>query len=120
LEWIERTLPPCDVAVISRPDIRAAVHSELARPLSSTTGRATVQDIQLERRPRGFALQDIAMPVHVWHGRLDCNVLLANGLHQAKEIHGAILHEIPDAGHWLHYDHFDEILIGVTASSGSN
>ena len=80
-----------------------------------TAGRAAVQDIELELRPWGFRLRDIAIPVHVWHGDLDRNVVVESGIYQANEIPHATLHELPDEGHWLVYDHFDEILDCVAA-----
>jgi pimeloyl-ACP methyl ester carboxylesterase len=115
LDWMHRMLPPCDVAVIERPEVRAALREELSRPPASTAGRAAVQDIVLERRPWGFRLAEITMSVQVWHGRLDCNVVLANGVFQANEIPRATLHEVPNQGHWLLYDHFDEILDSMDA-----
>jgi pimeloyl-ACP methyl ester carboxylesterase len=110
LAWMSRTLPACDAAVIERPEIRSAVRDELARPLASTAGRAAMQDLALELRPWGFRLGDIAIPVHVWHGDLDRNVLVESGIHQAHEIPLATLHRIPHDGHWLVYSHFEDIL----------
>jgi pimeloyl-ACP methyl ester carboxylesterase len=115
LAWMSRLLPACDGAVIARPEIRSAVRDDLARPLAATAGRAAVQDIRLELNPWGFRLRDIAIPVHVWHGDLDRNVVVENGTYQAKEIPHATLHQLPHEGHWLVYSHFDEILDGLTA-----
>jgi pimeloyl-ACP methyl ester carboxylesterase len=115
LAWMSRTLPTCDAAVIERPEIRAALRDDLARPPASTAGRAAVQDILMELGPWGFRLPDIAISVHVWHGDLDRNVVVANGIYQANEIPRATLHEIRHEGHWLVYDHFDEILDCVAA-----
>jgi pimeloyl-ACP methyl ester carboxylesterase len=84
LAWMDRTLPPCDVAVIGRPEIRAALRDEFARPLSPTAAKAAVQDLRLELAPWGFALRDIATRVHVWHGNLDRNVVVENGIYQAN------------------------------------
>lgn len=110
LTWMMRTLPACDGEVIQRPEIRTAVREELARPLASTAGRSAMQDLTLERRRWGFHLRDIVIPVHVWHGDLDRNVLVASGTYQAAEIPRATLHRLSDAGHWLVHSHFDDIL----------
>jgi pimeloyl-ACP methyl ester carboxylesterase len=115
LEWMTRSLPDCDARVLGRPDVRRAVLDDLARPLSPTAGKAAVQDIRLELRPWGFRLRDIAVPVHIWHGDLDRNVVVENGIYQANEIPHATLHRIPDEGHWLVYDHFGEILDSLAA-----
>ena len=106
---MSRTLPTCDVAVIERPEIRAALRDDLAHP-SSTAGRAGIQDLRLELRPWGFLLHEIAISVHVWHGESDRNVVVENGIYQADEIPSAILHKIAGEGHWLYCDHFHEIL----------
>ena len=114
LAWMSRTLPACDVAVIERPEIRAALRDDLAHP-SSTAGRAGVQDLRLELRPWGFDLREIAISVHVWHGESDRNVVVQNGIYQANEIPNATLHKIAREGHWLYCDHFQEILDSLTS-----
>jgi len=114
LAWMKRTLPPCDVAVLERPEISAALRDDVAA-LSTTAGRATVQDITLESRPWGFRLRDITMPVHVWHGDLDRNVLVDRGTYQANEIPQATLHRIPNEGHGLVHNHFADILDSVAS-----
>ena len=112
LKWMSRILPACDVAVIERPDVRAAVRDDIAHP-SSTAGRSAVQDLRLEQRPWGFSLREIPMAVHVWHGESDRNVVVESGVYQAHEIPGATLHKIAGEGHWLYCVHFDEILDSV-------
>jgi pimeloyl-ACP methyl ester carboxylesterase len=115
LAWMSRTLPACDAAVIERPEIRAALRADLARPPASTAANAAIQDLQLELKPWGFHLADIAVPVHVWHGDLDRNVVFANGIYQANEIPRAKLHKVPHEGHWLFYEHFADIVESVAA-----
>jgi pimeloyl-ACP methyl ester carboxylesterase len=115
LAYLRRTLPAGDVAVIDRPEVAAGLRAAFARPVSRTAGRAAVQDIQVERRPWGFRLGEIATSVHVWHGDADRNVVVANGRYQAKAIPGATLHEMAHEGHWLMYGRFAEIVDSVTA-----
>ena len=114
LEWMIRNLPPCDAAVTQRPEVNAALRTDFARPVSPTAARAAVQDVQLEQRPWGFRLADIAIPVHVWHGDLDRNVVVENGIYQASHIPHATLHQVPGAGHWLFCTYFGEILASVS------
>jgi pimeloyl-ACP methyl ester carboxylesterase len=108
--WMLRHVPACDARVIERPEVRAPLLADIARPVSSTAGRAAVQDIGLEARPWGFDLRDIECPVHVWHGDADDTVPVANGRYQAKVIPKATLHEIRGEGHWLLYEHFGDML----------
>jgi pimeloyl-ACP methyl ester carboxylesterase len=98
---------------MDRPEFGAAIREDLARPLAATAARAAVQDIGLERKPWGFDLRDIALPVQVWHGDLDRNVVVDSGIYQAHELPNATLHQIRDEGHWLVYNHFDAILDSV-------
>jgi pimeloyl-ACP methyl ester carboxylesterase len=109
-----RTLPPCDIAVVERPEIRTAMLQDFARPLSPTAGRAATQDFVLELKPWGFELRDIGIHVHVWHGELDRNVVVSSGIYQATHIPNATLHQLPDAGHWYWHERFAEILDSVT------
>jgi pimeloyl-ACP methyl ester carboxylesterase len=110
LTWMLRHLPACDARVIESTDVRAHWLADIARPVSSTAGRAAVQDICLEARPWGFDLHEIKCPVHVWHGDADDTVTLANGTYQANVIPEATLHKIGGKGHWLLYEHFGEIV----------
>lgn len=113
--WMMRHLPACDARVMERPEVREHWLSDIARPVSSTAGRASVQDIGLEARPWGFDLREIKCPVHVWHGDADDTVPLANGIYQANAIPGATLHEVRGEGHWLIFEHFAEILSNLRA-----
>ena len=115
IAWMRRRLPACDIAVMEQPDIAVAVRAELARPLSATAGRASVQDVTLERRLWGFRLEDIKVPVHVWHGDTDRNVLVANGAYLADTIPDASFHRVPNAGHWLIFSNFTKILDAAIA-----
>ena len=110
LTWMCRTLPACDAAVIERPEISAAVRADLTRPLAATAARAATQDFRLELRPWGFRLGDIAVPVHVWHGDLDRNVVIESGMYVANEVPHAVLHRLPGQGHWLVHSHFEDII----------
>jgi pimeloyl-ACP methyl ester carboxylesterase len=108
--WMMRMLPSCDTAVIDRPEVRSTLLAGLARPVSVTAGRAAVQDLVSESRPWGFELDEIDVPVHIWHGDADRNVPVANGAYQADHIRGAAFHLQPGEGHWLLIDHFREVL----------
>jgi pimeloyl-ACP methyl ester carboxylesterase len=110
LTWMLRHLPACDARVIERAEVRSHWLADIARPVSTTAGRAAVQDIVLEARPWGFDPREIECPVHIWHGDADDTVTLANGIYQAGVTPRATLHEIHDEGHWLLYEHFGEIL----------
>lgn len=117
LEQMLKMMPACDVAVMSRPDVRQELLAETTA-FSSSILRTSVQDMAIAFRDWGFSLEDISMPVHIWQGELDRNVPLSHAHHQASSIPHAVLHVCPDEGHWLLVDHMTEILLAVTQERG--
>jgi pimeloyl-ACP methyl ester carboxylesterase len=107
---MSRALPSWDAAVFNRPEIRQAARDELALWVSPTAGRAAVQDLRLELKPWGFRIQEISVPVSVWHGESDGNVPVASAQYQASAIPGAVLRLVPGVGHMLVHKQFGEIL----------
>jgi pimeloyl-ACP methyl ester carboxylesterase len=114
---MRRMLPPCDLAVVSRPEIRTVLLTE-ASAFNGGTLRASVQDMAIGIREWGFNLGEITMPVHIWHGDLDRNIPLPHANHLTDEIPEATLHLCPGEGHWMLVDHMPEVL-SVVASEGS-
>jgi pimeloyl-ACP methyl ester carboxylesterase len=119
--WPERALraapkqlPASDLEVLNRPEVAAAFVDDYRR-MSSTGAMAAAQDFSLFATDWGFRLEDIATPVHLWHGGEDRNVPLSHGRLQAERIPGAVLHECPGEGHLLVVDHLEEILRTVSA-----
>ncbi len=73
--------------------------------------RGVAWDWKLEARPWGFPLEEIRVPVHVWHGESDTLVPLANGQYLAKAIPNCQAHFVPGEGHMsLLSNHFEEIV----------
>lgn len=110
-----KQLPEPDAEVLAREDVRASFVED-ARRASSTNALAAAQDFALFARDWGFRLEDIAVPVHVWHGDADRNVPFAHGRLQAERIPGATFHALPGEGHLLVVDHMEEILRTVRAA----
>jgi pimeloyl-ACP methyl ester carboxylesterase len=109
LGMAKRQMAESDQAVLERPDVRD-VFVEDARRASATTAQAAAQDFTIFVRDWGFRLQDIEIPVHVWHGDADKNVPFAQGEFMARRIPGAAFHPCPGEGHLLVVDHLGEIL----------
>jgi len=73
--------------------------------------RGVAWDWGLEARPWGFPLEEIRVPVHVWHGESDTLVPLANGQYLAKTIPNCQAHFVPGEGHMsLLSNYFEEIV----------
>jgi pimeloyl-ACP methyl ester carboxylesterase len=72
-----------------------------------------VQDIRALARPWGFALEDIKVPVQLWHGDEDAVIPLHHGRYLASVIPGASLRVCPGEGHMLMWNHLPEILMAA-------
>jgi pimeloyl-ACP methyl ester carboxylesterase len=110
-----RQLPPPDAAVLGRDEERAAFVEE-AKKSSASTAKAATQDFAIFTRDWGFRLDEITVPVHVWHGDADRNVPMAHGRFQAAAIPGSSFHDCPGEGHLLAIDHIEEILRTVSSA----
>jgi pimeloyl-ACP methyl ester carboxylesterase len=93
-----RQMPPGDQRIFEDPAMRHMFKEDLI-----LGGRRNMQaiclDVALFARPWGFALADIAVPVHLWYGDGDIIVPAHHGEHLARLIPGARLTIRPDEGH---------------------
>jgi pimeloyl-ACP methyl ester carboxylesterase len=108
LDLMVKQLPPADVAILSRPEVRELFMRDAVRS-SRTAGAAAVQDFELFATDWGFDLGAIEIPVQIWQGDADRNV----PPHHARLLHdaipGSVLHEFAGEGHLMAFDHFEEI-----------
>jgi len=118
--WPERALraatgqvPNSDMEVLSRPDVKSAYINDY-RHFSPTSARAAAQDFSLFAKDWGFRMEDITVPVDIWHGSDDRNVPISHGRLQAERIPGSRLHECSGQGHMLVVDRLEEILRTVS------
>lgn len=72
-------------------------------------GPAGVLDDYRAVRDWGFAIEDINVPVHLWHGEQDvlCPVSMAH--HLNERLPNSSLNIVPDAGHFLLRDNLEHI-----------
>ena len=112
---MRRTLGPADAAMLDRPEVRAAFLADM-RGSARTTGTALAQEYALFARDWEFRLEDIRVPVHLWHGDADRDVPIAQARRQAETIPGAVFHECPGEGHLLVAARLEEILRVLTVS----
>jgi pimeloyl-ACP methyl ester carboxylesterase len=112
LRGLSRVFPQPDVQLLERPDVRAALLSDVQQP-----AWPQAQDMVLDTCDWGFRLQDISIPVHVWHGDADKNVPFVHGKGMAERIPGAQFHACPGEGHLLVVTHLEQILRTLSAAS---
>jgi pimeloyl-ACP methyl ester carboxylesterase len=112
-------MPKSDIEIMSRPSVRSA-YVDTYRRAPSTSALAAAQDFALFASDWGFRLDDINVPVNIWHGDDDRNVPISHGRLQAERIPGARLHECPGEGHLLVIDRLEEILRTVSAQGAQD
>jgi pimeloyl-ACP methyl ester carboxylesterase len=70
----------------------------------------------LHVHPLGFRLEDITMPVHLWHGEADVDAPAGIGRHIAAKIPHCTAAFYPGEGHLLLFKHWEEILAAVQST----
>jgi pimeloyl-ACP methyl ester carboxylesterase len=111
---MSKQLPPSDAAVLERPEVFGAFVDDV-RLASGTAARAVAQDLSLFTQPWGFDLRDVAVPVDFWQGDADRNVPPVHARRQAEQVKRSTLHEVSAAGHFMAFDHIEEILQAALA-----
>jgi len=107
--WLMRALPQADRDALMDAESRAGVIADL-RQSAPTTYRAAAQDFVLFTRDWGFRLAEIRCRVHFWQGLADRNVPAHHAELMAAATPGAVLHLVPDAGHFMIMKRLPEIL----------
>lgn len=113
LNSVAARLPQRDNAVLHRPEVRAIFHESLAEMFRSGT-RGSAWEIGMLARPWGFRPQDIRCRVYLWHGEGDT---FHKGHLLAEAIPNCETHFLPDEGHLLFFNHWNEILAGLLAEA---
>lgn len=72
-----------------------------------------VGDLTILARPWGFRLEDIAVPVFLWHGDLDDTVVPEVARYMAATIPNCTATFFPDAGHLVFARHMDTVFAAV-------
>ncbi len=107
--------PLADSRVLRRTEIRALLTASVRESMRQGPGGA-VQDLRVLARPWGFRLQDIVVPVDLWHGEDDLVVPPEHSRRHAAALPRARMRLLPAEGHFsLPIDHMDEVLATLTS-----
>ena len=110
---IEQLVADChetDKAAIAQPDLKEVLIKTTNGGFQQG-GRATAWEYVLFTRPWGFRLDDIQMPVYLWHGEMDTMCPVSMGRFMAKSIPNCRARFYPNEGHIsLVANHFEELL----------
>ncbi len=105
--------PAADDEQMARPKVRQACYwSEVEAFRQGLDGLAW--DARLLTRPWGFPLEEIRVPVCLWHGTADREAPVAMGRRVAEKIPGCRAFFVPDEAHLLLFPHWEEILITLS------
>ena len=94
----------------TQPDVTALITAEMREALRQGID-AILQEHPLYKRPWGFDLAEIKLPIHIWHGLADAQAAPAWSVYLAEHIPNSDTHFIPDEGHFsILANHQEEIL----------
>ena len=101
--------PPCDRAILARPEVWRSQVEMLTDALQQGV-RGFAWEVHLAARPWGFRLNEIRVPVRVWHGTEDSAAPIAMARGFEREIPSCHATFLEGLGHFLHYDRWETIL----------
>lgn len=107
-----------DQRIMERPEVREMYLQDMREAYrQGTQGHA--DDLRRLARPWGFALEDIHIPVTLWHGQLDQNVPQPMAQSMAERLPQAELKLIHDQGHLLMFDYWQDMLSNLLYRGGN-
>ena len=101
--------PPADRRWISSPSFEGGAIEDLQEALRNGPWGYVI-DLEMLARPWGFSVDDIRVPVELWHGQDDDVIPIQHGRYLAARIPRATLHECPGEGHLVLWNHLHEVL----------
>lgn len=96
------SLPEPDQNALSQPGVKEMAWA--ARADSYRAGcRGHYLEIRLFARPWGFQREEIEIPIHLWHGEEDRDILLITAQRQTEALPECRSHFLPGEGHYSLY-----------------
>jgi pimeloyl-ACP methyl ester carboxylesterase len=108
-ERARKLAPALDQPILRRPEIAAALSASL-REAFRQGGQGVADELLLLARPWTFHLEEIRVPVRLWHGEADGVVPVAMGRYLARAIPNCRAEFIPCGGHYLVFDRIGTFL----------
>jgi pimeloyl-ACP methyl ester carboxylesterase len=109
LERVLALAPAEDQPILRRPEVAAALGAGL-REAFRQGGQGVADELLLLMRPWTVRLQEIQVPVRLWHGESDGVVPVAMGRYLAQAIPNCRAEFIPGGGHYLVFDRIGAFL----------
>jgi pimeloyl-ACP methyl ester carboxylesterase len=98
-----------DKAMLAQPNVKRVFEQMVVEAFRQGT-RGVAHDWAIDARPWGFSLQEIKLPVDVWHGEDDKIVSIKQARILAEAIPNARRKFYPNEGHFLIVSHLEELL----------
>jgi pimeloyl-ACP methyl ester carboxylesterase len=114
--WMLRGMPPRDRAIMTNPELRDDFRDGMLESFRQGTG-GNVHELSMHTKPWDFRLENIRMPVLLWHGDDDKIVPVSVGRYVAEKIPECGATFFPDEGHLLVMEHTGEILEAIRAAA---
>jgi pimeloyl-ACP methyl ester carboxylesterase len=105
-----------DRAIMERPAIKEMFINSYTEATRQGV-RAFADEVTLASKPWGFPLQDIRIPVHLWHGEEDRSTPIAMARAIAAAIQDCRTTFLPGEGHLFLFDRWAEILADLLVTS---
>ena len=109
-------MPPADAAVVGSPEVASCLRASACECFRRGI-RGAAHDSAAIARGEGFAPEDIATEVQIWHGEDDRSDPVAMARSQERRIPRASARYVEDGGHLILFSHAAEILAGVGGST---
>lgn len=105
--------PEADKTLLTQPGVRRAFEEMIIGAFEQGTRAAAYEWAHISRQ-WGFSLQEIKMPVHIWHGEADSMVPVKHAHTLAEAIPDSRARFFPNEGHVAIVTHFEELLVTAT------
>ena len=112
-----RQNPPADQVLLARPEVRAMFLASHAEATRQGLG-AFAWELQLVARPWGFRLEDLRVPIAIWHGADDNLTPVGMAQAMTRAIPNATVPILPGGGHLFFLSHWREIATELLAPGG--
>ncbi len=113
------SVPESDKELIEQPQTVAVLLESIQEAFRITSDGAAWEAIMLVR-PWGFRLEEIKLPVYIWHGEIDVNDPLQCGQYLRDKIPNARATFFPGEGHFLILKRWANILAQLVSETERN
>ncbi|HEX9974209.1 MAG TPA: alpha/beta hydrolase [bacterium] len=111
-EKLVADLPESDKNLLHQPVIAEMFKKDVAEAFRQGS-KGVVSDMKILSEPWGFSLNEIKIPVHIWHGTADTIVPIELATYMMERLPNAQPHFIEGAGHFMAVQYTKEIFSNI-------